>query len=1059
MAAGAAPREEKSAAIFLSYSRRDAVFCTRLANALDAAGYTAVYDQSDRPIDDPDLRLTGQDKWWTAITSMIAACDTMVFIVSPDSAKSPVCGDEIDHAFNLGKRVIAIRYRDIDFNSAPEQLRALNVKIDFRAEGPTPFEVALEALQAELAIDIEWHRRGTRLTRVAGQWTADGRPDGQLLRAGAIAEIDAWATRRPLNAPVPGPLVLEFLEASRRRELADAVDRRRTAGRAFVKPAEQALREGRPYAALRWSAAGILFADDHDLELVPELIPCIRGAVHDLHRHSARAVLWGNEASIEVAAFSPDGTLVLTSAVDGAVHLWDARAARRVRQIRSPDHAANITIFSPDGARIATAGNSPAHAYLWDTATGKRIAEFKKEYMRKINHMCFSADGSKLAVAFHGHLACLFDVASGEEISSFQHRNSVFTVSFSPDGERVVSASHDFTAQVWNSRDGAHIATLGNNYEQFAAFSPDGRRIVTTSYGGPPRLWDASDYHELGELKHAQRARTCLRFSNSGAVVASAYEGNRILLWESATGRLAASLKGHRGPVKSIRFSRDDDRLVTASEDGTARVWATESGKELLCLTGHEAEVHLADFSPCGTQIVTASADATARIWDSSNGRIATLRGHSRWVDAATFSADNQRIVSASGLQGSGHVWDALSGKRLATLRGLDARLGGHAKAWSVAFSPDESGILCACGEEAIIFDSASGHEVVKLVGHDDEVIAAKFGRDGKVVLTASRDRTARLWDAANGAELLCLRGHRDQVLDAAISKDGTTIATCSGATIGGGRDSTARIWDAANGALRAVLRGHKKSVTAVDLSPDGCRLITASHDNTARIWDVASGRQLHCLSGHGEWVHVAQFSPDGTLAVTGAFDKTVRLWDPTTGRELVCLRGHEDWISNAMISLDGTRVFTASGDVTARIWDVLTGLEIARYVAHHGCAQAAFFGFSRDGKRLMTQADDGLISVWDVERTAALAGRPLEILLASLPAGNRTPAEREDLLMGGVPEDLRSALLDRVTSAERESARWREELLRQPAHTNCYVPPARRSRSNRVAKGHTSSR
>lgn len=1034
----ATARDQPDTAVFLSYSREDATFCARLADALEAAGYAAIYDRSDNPPVDPDLRLTPQDEWWAAIRGMIAASDVMVFIVSPDSAASPACDNEIDHARSLGKRVITILYRDVDLDLAPEGLRRLNVQLDFRVDGPT-FEEAMVSLLAELKLDINWHRRGTRFTRLAQQWADDGHPDNQLLRAGAIADFDAWVARRPVYAPALGQLVLDFLEDSRRRELADSLDRRRIVGRAFVKPAQQELREGRPYAALRWSAAGMLLAGDHALDLVPELIPGIRDAVRALQGSSARTMLWGHEASVMIAAFSPDGKTVLTAATDGAVLLWEAGSGRRMFQLSSAGYLANLAIFSPDGAYVATAADWPPRALLWSSVTGTLVAEFEKEHVRDILCMCFSPDSSKLAIAYHDHSARVWSVETGEELSCFMHDNSVYTVSFSPDGATVVSGSHDLSARVWSASTGKQIAKLGNNFEQFAAYSASGTRILSTSYGGPPRLWETSNYKELAVLEHDHPATTCFSFSSNGDFVACAYEDNSVIVWNSATGKSLAQCCGHQDSINSIRFSPDDGRIVTASDDRTARVWDAVTGEELLSLIGHQAEVHSANFSPCGTQVVTASADATARTWDSSKGEIAILRGHSGWVNAAAFSADNSRIVSVSHLEGTGRIWDAATGRQIGTLQA-------QGEVRSVVFSPDETNILCAWGRGARIFDSVSGSVVCELAGHEDRVATARYSHDGKMVVTASADRTARLWDAYSGIELLCLRGHLDQVQDAAISPDGAKIATCSGPFMAKGSDYSARIWDAANGRQLALMLGHGDGVNSLGLSPDGARLVTASEDGTARIWDVASGRELHCLSGHDEHrVNVARFSPDGKLVVTGASNATVRLWDSSNGREIRCLEGHQRWISDAMISADGARVFTASHDVTARIWDISSGMEITRFVAHRGRPQTAFFAFSGDGACLLTQSDDGVLSLWDVARTAALAGSPVEVLAASLSDGGRTRAECEDLLMGEAHEVLRAALLDRLSDAERENVIRRMEFLRKPLHPHCYVPPSRR--------------
>src|SRR5208337_5005564 len=145
---------------------------------------------------------------------------------------------------------------------------------------------------------------------------------------------------------------------------------------------------------------------------------------------------------------------------------------------------------------------------------------------------------------------------------------------------------------------------------------------------------------------------------------------------------------------------------------------------------------------------------------------------------------------------------------------------------------------------------------------------SAAFSPDGKQVLTASSDNTARLWDAASGAALITLKGHDDRVNSAAFSPHGKQVLTASS-------DNTARLWDAASGAALVTFKGHEREVVSAAFSPDGKQVLTASWDNTARLWDAASGKAISVLTAHEDRVNSAAFSPDGTRVVTASFDRT----------------------------------------------------------------------------------------------------------------------------------------------------------------------------------------
>ncbi|MBI3537357.1 MAG: WD40 repeat domain-containing protein [Chloroflexi bacterium] len=205
------------------------------------------------------------------------------------------------------------------------------------------------------------------------------------------------------------------------------------------------------------------------------------------------------------------------------------------------------------------------------------------------------------------------------------------------------------------------------------------------------------------------------------------------------------------------------------------------------------------------------------------------------------------------------------------------------------------------------------------LRGHTYDVISAVFSPDGKQIVTASHDNTARVWDVASGRELFALRAHTSTVYSVVFSPDGKQIVTASD-------DNTARVWDASSGRELSVLRGHTDSVFRAVFSPDGKQIVTAGQDNTARVWDVASGREHFVLRGHTDYVFSALFSPDGKLIATASGDNTARVWDATTGRELSVLRGHTDRVLTAVFSPDGKLIVTAGEDSTARVY--LTRIE-----------------------------------------------------------------------------------------------------------------------------------
>ncbi|BCH23519.1 hypothetical protein MesoLjLb_33040 [Mesorhizobium sp. L-8-3] len=530
----------------------------------------------------------------------------------------------------------------------------------------------------------------------------------------------------------------------------------------------------------------------------------------------------------------------------------------------------------------------------------------------------FSADGSRILTASSDHTARVWDAATGEQLMLLKgHEDRVSSAAFSPDGTRVVTASNDRTARVWDAITGDQVALLKGHEDRVlsAAFSPDGRRVVTAADDKTPRVWDAATGAQLAVMKGHEGYVRSAAFSSDGSRIVTAADDKTARVWDAVTGEQLALLKGHADTVWSAAFSPDGRRIVTAADDKTARVWDAVTGDQVALLKGHESSVSSAAFSPNGTRVVTGSWDDTARVWNAATGaQLALMKGHKKALRSAAFSPDGKRIITAS-WDNTGRVWDSATGTQLALMKGHQNIVR------SAAFSPDGKRIITVSGDEtARVWDAATG---TQLTVHDSGGWSAAFSPDGaRIVTTASTDNGAWVLETATGVQLAALKGHDDWISSAAFSPDGRRIVTASD-------DKTARVWDAVTGDQVALLKGHEDRVSSAAFSPDGTRVVTASNDRTARVWDAITGDQVALLKGHEDTVASAAFSLDGSRIVTASDDKTARVWEAVTGDQVALLKGHESSVSSAAFSPAGTRIITASNDETARVWDATTGAQL----------------------------------------------------------------------------------------------------------------------------------
>ena len=296
--------------------------------------------------------------------------------------------------------------------------------------------------------------------------------------------------------------------------------------------------------------------------------------------------------------------------------------------------------------------------------------------------------------------------------------------------------------------------------------------------------------------------------------------------------------------------------------------------------------------------------------------------------------------------------------------------LGGHSNdVTAVAWSPDGRHILTASMDcTARIWDATTGDNTLTLT-RTDSLSAVAWSPDGRHILAASDDGTACIWDATTGDNTLTLT-LTDWVRAVAWSPDGRHILAAS-------IDGAARIWDATTGDNTLTLT-HTDPVRAVAWSPDGHHILTGSEDGTARIWDATTGDNTLTLT-LTRWVRAVAWSPDGRHILAASMDGTARIWDATTGDNTFTVT-RTDSLSAVAWSPDGRHILAASMDGTACIWDATTGDNTFTLTRTDSLSAVAW---SPDGHHILTGSKDGTARIWD-----ATKGEQVRFFIAVLPEG-----------------------------------------------------------------------
>lgn len=1031
----AAPRTR----VFISYSRKDQAFVDLLAQALDAKGYDTLLDRED---------ISGGEAWKERLDALILRADVVVFVVSPDSVASPICGWETLRTVELGKRLIPLCLKRIDDDLVPAQLARLNYIF---VDDDALFEQALSRLYAACDVDIAWVREHTRLVELASHWNADGRKDAALQRSEVLAASEAWLGRRQPLAPVVPEVLTAYLQASRASETAAFARERLRLRRmrrlqlgvgalvvaaaiivfvaglgaarlisglgaqraaTLMELARVASDQGLYDRAARYALVALDGAD------TPFIGFDASGAESELRRAVAASysagVLLHHESPVRVAAYSPDGRRIVTASDDGSARVWDGATGRLLATLPvGVDDAVAEAAFSADGARIVTTSGNDA-ARVWDATTGRELAVFRV-VDGFVSSASFSPDGARVLFVADD-TARVWDMASRREIITLRgHERDVQSAAFSRDGQRIVTASVDETARIWDATNGREIAVLRGHQRRVlsAAFSPDGARVVTVSDDRTARLWNALTAQEIAVISGGGGAVRGAAFSPDSARLATAADEETsrvrdrasgleevtlsgiVRVWEAASGAEVAVLRGHGGSVRDLAFSPGGERIVTGSRDGTARIWDTNNGHELAALRGHEGPANAAAFSPDGRHVVTASNDGTVRVWSAAANVTRRLEGHTGRVTAAGLGRSGALIVTASE-DGAARVWDAARRRSVAVLAGHEAPVLG------VAFAANDGRVVTFSDNSVRVWDAASGRQISLRQGYEGAVRA--FSPDATQFATAADFGVVRLLNTQSDEEI-ALRGHAGEIASVVFSHDASRVVTTS-------LDQTARVWDTASGREIAVLAGHTDFVLTAAASANGALIVTASTDNTARVWEAASGREIALLRGHEGAVFNAAFNADASRVVTASDDGTVRVWDSRNGRQIGTLRGHQGPVQRAVFGANGTRVVSLlAHDGTMRVWDVQSGREVAVLRGPDGFFSSAD-GISPDLARMVVVSGSGEARIWELHPALSAARPQLRRLTCS------------SALSGGVANfsdsDYRAApLLDRALDVD----------------------------------------
>ena len=552
----------------------------------------------------------------------------------------------------------------------------------------------------------------------------------------------------------------------------------------------------------------------------------------------------GHKGSVNYVDFSPNGQLVASASNDKTIKVWHQNGTL-ITTLKGHQGRVLSVKFSPDGQYLISGGDDYT-VRIW-SINGELLKTLKSHkdwvFDVSLSPPILTAQGEEeevlIASASWDKTVRIWNLKGKLLTTLAGHTDQVDSVIFSRDGKLIITGSADNTIKIWQ-RDGTLIRTIetvpnlenlsqkekDENIVYSVSLSPDGQIIVSASKNGKLQLWNLQG-ELLETLTEHTNSVNSVSFTANGKFLVSGSGDTTIRLWNLSP----RPFLNHNGSIVDFDFILDGKEIVTISnvsqnktdKKKVIRLW--DFHKQQFSEFANQEKYSRVRVSPDGTKIVTTNDDQTIQIWNKKGILLKTLAEHTDRVFDVSFSP-NSKLFATTSYDNTLKIWRE-DGTLINTITGHEDRV------LAVSFSPDGKIIATGGGDRSIKLWTTEGKLLDTLSGHNDWILDIKFSPDGKLIATASHDQSIKIWNL-QGELIKTLKGHINTVNSIDFSSDGKLI-------VSGSEDNTIKLWSR-KGDLLTTLNQHQGGVRKVAFSPDGKSIISGGSDGIIILWSFDLG-------------------------------------------------------------------------------------------------------------------------------------------------------------------------------------------------------------------------
>ena len=572
------------------------------------------------------------------------------------------------------------------------------------------------------------------------------------------------------------------------------------------------------------------------------------------------------EDSDHIHTFTTDGERLVSSHKSGLLKLWNAKGELvKVWKCIHKGPIARLTL----NHQLLASGGSDGVVRVWNLEHQTCVLSLKG-CQGVVNVVEFHPENAILASGDDGRVLS-WDATKGTSLTTYNAHFSKVTALLLVNEKHLVTSGRDKVVILWEFGHGKPLRTIPvyENVEvvvklpekfKVPGFKSDPECIYVASAGerGLVRVWDVTNAKEVyvqenslvTKADEGGLAITKLLFQQESKTLAVVTADHNIILHNLKSFVCLKQFVGFSDEILDVAFVRkDSSHLAVATNSLDIKLYDSTMNCQLL--KGHTDIVLCLSTSTANPDLMlSGSKDNKIRLWlfnGSSMSCVGVGHSHTASVGSVAFHNATSCFFSAS----------------------QDTCL----KLWETPTNPESDTILTCTSTE---------------VAHHKDINCVSVSPNGKIIATASQDKTAKLWTEALTL-VGTLKGHKRGVWSVAFSPVDQVVITSSA-------DCTVKLWSVSDLHCLKTLEGHESSVLQVAFISNGMQIVSAGADGLLKLFSVKTSECVGTFETHEGRIWAMAVHKDETEIVTGGSDSLLVKWkDVTEERKLQRLKEQEE--------------------------------------------------------------------------------------------------------------------------------------------------------------------